>query len=230
MIYPKSAPCTGRNAADWSSESYPPFARAGWPVAPADSPELAAVLHLIPGILENKRRLLNATSAAVIIRQAGQELFSAFAGSTRVGGSTPPSSGSIYRIASISKTFTSVMLFQLRDQGLLPGVNQSLTHSLPPSLTHSFTNSHSITYTLIHSLTQSLAHSFTYALTFSHTLSYSFSLAHSITHSLTHSLSHSRTRSRTHSLNAHTLSGPGHRGVVAAAGIPRTAAARRWDL
>lgn len=62
-------------------------------------------------------RRLPSVSAAVFRRS--ERLFYGAAGHARLDPLTPPTSGTQYRLGSITKTFTAVLVMQLRDAGLL---------------------------------------------------------------------------------------------------------------
>ena len=70
-----------------------------------------------------------------------------YRGTTRLGQQVPPQDDTTYQIASISKTFTSTMLYQLRDRGKLPQGLDTPVHTLipefkvtlPPPHTHAHT-------------------------------------------------------------------------------------------
>eukprot|EP00947_MAST-08B_sp_MAST-8B-sp1_P003035 g3035.t1 len=84
---------------------------------------LAAIFSEIDHNMTGMLATLNAPSVALIVVHNGKVLHESYVGSARVnqsGTKAPVSRDSGYRIASNTKVFTSLMLFQLRDRGLLP--------------------------------------------------------------------------------------------------------------
>jgi CubicO group peptidase (beta-lactamase class C family) len=65
---------------------------------------------------QSERRL---PSISATVFRGGERLWYGAAGSARLDPATPPDSGTQYRIGSITKTFTAVLVLQLRDAGLL---------------------------------------------------------------------------------------------------------------
>eukprot|EP00466_Bigelowiella_natans_P014073 jgi/Bigna1/145580/aug1.101_g20288 len=112
------------------SEPCPQFFEEG---APIDASELAGVLSPLPSFLEEKRVRLKAFSSVLSIVQGGSLLFHTVAGSEGPSESSPNVTlRSKYCVGSVSKIFTSLMLFQLRDQGLLPqGLDTAVSDILP---------------------------------------------------------------------------------------------------
>ena len=90
------------------------------PVLCDETAALAAAVKAIPGTVHDSLTKLRAPAAALIAVQNGGILAEGYAGTTRLNGSVPVSKASGFMIGSISKIFTSIMLFQLRDRGLLP--------------------------------------------------------------------------------------------------------------
>ena len=107
-------------------------AAAPAPVLANDSPALAAAVKAVPGTVQDSLKKLRAPAASLIAVQNGAVLAEGYAGTTRLNGSEPVSSSSGFMIGSISKIFTSIMLFQLRDRGLLPQGLDTTVGSIMP--------------------------------------------------------------------------------------------------
>jgi CubicO group peptidase (beta-lactamase class C family) len=122
----QSSPCPA------GSEDYAlGAANGGIPIDETDK-ELQDAFGEIPAALDVKMKQLNCPSVSVVVVQGGKTLFTSFRGSARYNESAPLSDTSGYQIASISKTFTSVMLFKLRDEGKLPqGLDTPVSALLP---------------------------------------------------------------------------------------------------
>ena len=103
------------------------------PVSPNASAALAAALAVIQANMTAKLAELNAPSAVLIVVQNGAVLHESYVGTTQIGGGGgAPTRDSGYRIASNTKVFTSLMLYQLRDKGLLPqGLDTPVAAVLP---------------------------------------------------------------------------------------------------
>lgn len=105
----------------------------GFPVNTTSTTEIKDVVDLIAPLVDSLRDELRAPSAAVIIIQGGSIMYEYYTGNSKVdGGGSPVGPASAYRIASITKTFTSVMMYQLRDLGKLPkGLDTTVAELLP---------------------------------------------------------------------------------------------------
>ena len=90
------------------------------PIAPNATAELEAAIAAVPALLQQSMKQLNAPSASLVAIQNGATLFEEFAGTARLHQQVPPTKDDGFLIASNSKVFTSVMLHQLRDRGVLP--------------------------------------------------------------------------------------------------------------
>lgn len=100
--------------------------------------QLEAALSAIPGLLDVKLQQLRCPSASVLVVQAGRVIFSSFRGSARWNSTAPLSDTTGYEIASVSKTFTTAMLFKLRDEGKLEqGLDTAVSALLPGFTTKS---------------------------------------------------------------------------------------------
>jgi len=103
------------------------------PVAADATPALGAVHAAFPAALQAQLGALNAPSSVLIAVQNGKVLFESYQGKTRLTGpAVKPTMDSGYKIASNSKVFTSVMLHQLRDRGLLPQGLDTLVSAVNP--------------------------------------------------------------------------------------------------
>jgi len=83
-------------------------------------------------MLDASMKQLGAPSAMVIAMQNGKLLFESYRGTARLNQSVPVTADSGFMIASNSKVFTSVMLYQLRDRGALPQGLDTTVASLMP--------------------------------------------------------------------------------------------------
>ena len=119
----QSVPCP-RGSADYSI--------AASLADPAAAP-LQGALAPVPAMLRAKLAELGAPATMVIVTQGGKTVFEAYAGSAKADGAAPLSSSSGVLIASITKTFTSTMLFKLRDEGRLGplGLDAPVTSLIP---------------------------------------------------------------------------------------------------
>ena len=104
----------------WYAEQHAVAPGPATAIACNASAALAAACATAPGVLDAKLAQLAAPSAAIIAVQDGATLFESYRGTARVGKNVPVTRESAYMIASNTKVFTSTMLFQLRDRGLLP--------------------------------------------------------------------------------------------------------------
>mmetsp|Transcript_131308 Transcript_131308/g.420147 ORF Transcript_131308/g.420147 Transcript_131308/m.420147 type:complete len:302 (-) Transcript_131308:45-950(-) len=105
----------------------------GGPLSPDEEPGVAEALRSARERLECQRLELRSLSAGVTVVHDGKILFSEFVGVAKAGGSAAPTGDTGFRIASITKTFTSVMMYKLRDEGRLPplGIDAPLRSLLP---------------------------------------------------------------------------------------------------
>ena len=102
------------------------------PIRANDSTALKDVIDSVPGILNATLGTLRAPSAMFIAHQNSVKLSESYHGSARLNAIVPVTSTSGFMIASNSKVFTSVMLYQLRDQGLLPqGLDTTVARLMP---------------------------------------------------------------------------------------------------
>ncbi len=102
------------------------------PVLPNASSDLEGVISSIPAMLDESMQVLRAPSAMIIGMQEGGVLFESYRGTARIGKQVPPTRDSGFMIASNSKVFTSVMLYQLRDRGMLPqGLDTTVAALMP---------------------------------------------------------------------------------------------------
>ena len=95
-------------------------ADAAGPLRNDSTPELAALFEDLPNLMEDLRARTHSPAAFVAVVQGGEVLWSGGTGSVTVDGAGPaPSLDTGFRIASISKVFTSFLAFKLRDAGVL---------------------------------------------------------------------------------------------------------------
>jgi len=86
----------------------------------------------VPELLTQALKTLHAPSASLVAVQNGEPFFQHFVGTARLHEQTPPTADDGFLIASNSKVFTSVMLHQLRDRGLLPqGLDTTVAQIYP---------------------------------------------------------------------------------------------------
>ena len=104
------------------------------PITPNATAELEAAIASVPALLEQSMKQLNAPSASLVAIQNGAILFEEFAGTARLHQQVPPTKDDGFLIASNSKVFTSVMLHQLRDRGVLPAGLDTEVASIFPGL------------------------------------------------------------------------------------------------
>lgn len=129
----QSVPCP-RDPWGASFNADPSVSRAGWPLSlESCDPDVQQVLSGVKAHVQAQLNILNAPSAAVHITHGGATLMEVYVGTSRLDKPTPVTGDSGYRIASNTKIFTSVMLFQLRDRGLLPplGIDSPVSALLP---------------------------------------------------------------------------------------------------
>ena len=126
----QAVPCDSRDpyAAAWQSGTL-----AGWPVGANATPAIADALAALAAGLDGRRAALRAPSAALVVAQGGRVALEAYAGHVFANGTgAAPDRESGYRVASNTKIFTSVMLYQLRDRGALPaGLDTPVAALLP---------------------------------------------------------------------------------------------------
>lgn len=93
---------------------------------------VADAVHEARALVEPLRKKLQAPSAVVTAIQGGVELFSEYTGSVKPNATQAPDGQSGYCIGSVTKIFTSIMLFQLRDAGRLPqGLDTAVSAVFP---------------------------------------------------------------------------------------------------
>jgi CubicO group peptidase (beta-lactamase class C family) len=90
------------------------------PVHANSSAALKAVIASLPTMLDENLKTLHAPSAMLVASVNGDLLAEVYRGTARLGKQVPVTGDSGFMIASNSKIFTSVMMYQLRDRGLLP--------------------------------------------------------------------------------------------------------------
>ena len=119
----QSVPCPA-GSADYSIAA---------PLADAKAPQLQAALAPVAAMLRTKLTELRSPSTGVIVTQGGRVIFESFQGSAKLDSQVPLTSASGIKIASITKTSTSTMLFKLRDDGKLGplGLDTPVSHLLP---------------------------------------------------------------------------------------------------
>ena len=119
----QSVPCPA-GSADYSIAA---------PLADAEAPQLQAALAPVAAMLRTKLTELRSPSTGVIVTQGGRVIFESFQGSAKLDSQAPLTSATGIKIASITKTFTSTMLFKLRDDGKLGplGLDTPVSHLLP---------------------------------------------------------------------------------------------------
>ena len=84
------------------------------------TPALASVFDSVPELLDGLMNVTSSPAASVVVVQGGQVMYFSGRGSVTADGSGgAPTLDTGYRIASITKVFTSFMLHQLRDLGLV---------------------------------------------------------------------------------------------------------------
>ena len=102
------------------------------PVLANASEELAALVAGVDASLDADMKELNAPSAMIVASVNGKTLFESYRGTARLGKAVKVGPDSGFMVASNSKVFTSVMLYQLRDRGLLPqGLDTTVAQILP---------------------------------------------------------------------------------------------------
>jgi CubicO group peptidase (beta-lactamase class C family) len=89
---------------------------------------------LLQGEVARKADELRALSVSVTAVQGGSSVFESFKGSSSSSSSRAVSGRTKYQLASITKVFTAVVLFQMRDRGLLPQGLDTLVSELVPEL------------------------------------------------------------------------------------------------
>ena len=116
----QSVPCPS-GSADYSVAA---------PLADPSTALLQGALAPVPAMLTAKLKELGAPATMVIITQGGKTIFESYQGSAKAHSQAALSSSSGVLIASITKTFTSTMLFKLRDEGKLGplGLDTPVTH------------------------------------------------------------------------------------------------------
>ena len=101
------------------------------PLTPATTPELEQLFEDLPGFLEELRVASGSPAASLMVVQGGQVMWTDSLGDVRVDGSGGlPSANTGFRVASITKVFTSFLLYALRDLGMV-SVEDPLTRWLP---------------------------------------------------------------------------------------------------
>ena len=90
------------------------------PVTANESAELEELIASVPAMLDADSKRLGAPSSMIIAMSNNKLLFESYRGTARLSKSVPVTADSGFMIASNSKVFTSVMMYQLRDRGLLP--------------------------------------------------------------------------------------------------------------
>jgi CubicO group peptidase (beta-lactamase class C family) len=82
--------------------------------------------------LSQKIQELGSPSAGVVVNLRGKRVASIFVGNAKLNETSPPKTDSVFSIASITKTFATTTMFQLRDRGLLPmGLDTPVSMLLP---------------------------------------------------------------------------------------------------
>ena len=89
---------------------------------------------LLQGEVARKAAELGALSVSVTAVQGGSSVFESFKGSSSASSSRAVGGHTKYQLASITKVFTAVVLFQMRDRGLLPQGLDTLVSELVPEL------------------------------------------------------------------------------------------------
>ena len=121
-----AVPCTDHNDQPPPLRQSLAYAAGGRAIKPGDDAAIDAVLASVPAFLAAKVKQLSSPSAGLVISHNGEVLTSGWAGSAWANGSAAAPGldmDSGFMIASLSKTFASVTLFQLRDAGKLPQVS-----------------------------------------------------------------------------------------------------------
>ena len=106
------------------------------PLAPLPSPLPAPLAAALASLQALFTATLNATSApggALLVAYGGAPLLTHYAGVADKASGAPVSAATLFRIASVSKVFPAVLLYQLADAGVL-GLDDALAAHLPFSM------------------------------------------------------------------------------------------------
>ena len=95
------------------------YSVAGVPIDANASAALQQALGRVPAMLDTKIQELACPSANVVVTHGGQIIFRSYRGSARMHSQAALHDDTGFKIASLTKTFTTAMLFQLRDAGKL---------------------------------------------------------------------------------------------------------------
>ena len=103
------------------------------PLADPATSILQAALVDVPAMLQAKLKELHCPGIAVVVTQGGRIIHEAYAGSAKLGSQAELNASTGTEIASITKTFTTTMLFMLRDAGKLGllGLDTPVSHLMP---------------------------------------------------------------------------------------------------
>jgi len=103
------------------------------PLSINESVQLKKIFDGIPSFLAEQKSKMNAPGVSLTVAHNGKTIYSESIGSASAESQTPLTDQTQYWIASNTKMFTSVMLFMMRDSGLLPygGLDTPLNVLLP---------------------------------------------------------------------------------------------------